>query len=115
MPPQGTETNQPAPEHPKENKGLIQRLRAMLTGGNPDNTPEMKAKLEAARAANNAPQEQTAADRVSYMQAKVDSGEVPVVSPAEVQTGQTPAVSSPEATTPAVNPQTPETPQNPAV
>jgi hypothetical protein len=80
------------PQDSREHKGLAQRLKEMLTGGNPDNTPEMQAKLEAARAENNAAQAQRAAERADYMRDKADSGAVPVVTAEEVQTGQTPVV-----------------------
>ena len=107
MPPKGPETPQEPqqPQDAREHKGLAQRLKEMLTGGNPDDTPEMQAKLEAQRAENNAVLEKRAAERAGVMQEKIDSGAVPVVSAEEVQTGRVDAVPSAET------PQSPENPQ----
>ena len=105
MPPKGPETPQ-EPQQPKdarEHKGLAQRLKEMLTGGNPDAAdPAKQAELAAAREANNAAQQQRQADRAGVMQDKIDSGAVPVVTAEEVQTGRVDAV--PPAETPE-NPQ----------
>ena len=108
MPPKGPETPQEPqqPQDAREHKGLAQRLKEMLTGGNPDATdPAKQAELAAAREANNAAQQQRQADRAGVMQEKIDSGAVPVVTAEEVQTGRVDAVP------PAETPQTPENPQ----
>ncbi len=101
MPPKGPEAPQgpQQPQDSREHKGLAQRLKEMLTGGNPDATdPAKQAELAAAREANNAAQQQRQADRAGVMQNKIDSGAVPVVTAEEVQTGRVDAV--PPAETP---------------
>lgn len=95
--PKGAEDVHKPSEHPKENKGLVQKLKEMLTLGNPDtNDPVKQAELAAAREVNSASQQQRAADRVEVMQSKIDSGAVPVVTAEEVQTGSTDVVPPPQ-------------------
>ncbi len=108
MPPKGPEAPQEPqqPQDSREHKGLAQRLKEMLTGGNPDATdPAKQAELAAAKEANSAVQQKRAAERAGVMQEKIDSGAVPVVTAEEVQTGRV------EAVPPAETPQTPENPQ----
>lgn len=140
MPPQGTETQQPVPEHPRENKGLVQKLKELLThqrvetpisegSAALDDTAEhhevvggMMARREQgeAAAADKAELRKRAVNELGGASGVVTASPEDVerkmaeIATREAQTGQTPAVSSPEATTPVENPQTPEAPQNPA-